>query len=235
MINLLILLLEVFLIFSTSQYIFKAFFIISYLTFKSKKVAIGLLSFFFLPGVIIHELSHLFSAEILRVKTHGIEFFPELQDGQLKMGSVQVEQSDFFRQFLIGVAPFISGMTIIIALFYFISPYISVQNLLSSYLSVILSVCFLYIIFVITNTMFSSKKDMEGALELTVVFIILVVICFIAGIHLDKLLASFLQIQNIQNMVNASLLFLLVPLGLNLLSALIASVVLSRKGIRILK
>lgn len=233
MVNLFVLILEAIIIFLTSQYIFKAFFLLLLVTFKSKSVAISIISFFFLPGVIIHELSHLLTAEVLRVKTHGIEFFPELHSGHLKMGSVLVENSDFFRQFLIGIAPFLSGVSLLIAVFFFVSPFISLGNIFSSVNSFLLSVGFLYVVFVITNTMFSSKKDMEGAIELMVLMLVFLVMCFILQLHVERYIFTFFENEDVKNLLEKIIFFFCIPLSLNLLSAIFASVVLRRKGIYI--
>ncbi len=233
MLNLLALTLEILIIFLTSQYIFKSFFLLLLLMFRNKSISVSVLSFFFLPGVIVHELSHLLTAEVLRVKTHGIEFFPELHGGSLKMGSVLVEDSDLFRQFLIGIAPFISGLSILFALFFFISPYISLEHIFSSVSSFLLSVVFLYAVFIITNTMFSSKKDMDGAVELIFITIVIFVMCFILKLHVENYIIIFFEREEIKKMLEKIIFFLCIPLSLNILSAILASVMLKRKGIQI--
>src|ERR1700681_939898 len=70
---------------------------------------IFLISFIFLPGIIIHELSHLLVASILFVKTGEIEFMPQVQDEGLKLGSVSIAKTDPIRRFIIGVSPIILG------------------------------------------------------------------------------------------------------------------------------
>src|SRR5437588_102405 len=77
---------------------------------RSKKITIYLISLFFLPGVIVHELGHWLMANVLFVKTGEIEFMPQIHGEHLKLGSVEVAQTDPIRRFFIGVAPIIIGL-----------------------------------------------------------------------------------------------------------------------------
>lgn len=91
---------------------------ISLLVFGSTSPGIKFYSLIFLPGTIIHELSHWIVAEILRVRTGQITIFPDVEEeGETRrLGSVATERSDPFRAFLIGLAPFISGTLILVIL-----------------------------------------------------------------------------------------------------------------------
>ena len=122
--------------------------------FRSQSGAIYTLSFLFLPGVVLHELSHLFAANILFVPTGEVEFFPEIHGNSVKMGSVAVARTDPLRRFLIGVAPILGGFGgMFLAAGY-------LQGGVFLWKDVLLT----YVLFQIGNTMFASKKDMEGAL-----------------------------------------------------------------------
>jgi hypothetical protein len=92
----------------------------SLLIFGSTRPGIVFYSLVFLPGTIIHELSHWIVAEILQVRTGAITIFPDLEgegegDNQ-RLGSVATARSDPFRGFLIGLAPFMSGLAILAVL-----------------------------------------------------------------------------------------------------------------------
>lgn len=90
----------------------------SLLVFGTTKPGVILYSIFFLPGTIIHELSHWIVAEILQVRTGEITIFPDLDDlGETRrLGSVATEKTDPVRGFLIGVAPFVTGLAILMIL-----------------------------------------------------------------------------------------------------------------------
>lgn len=138
------------------------------------KPGIYLYSFIFLPGVIIHELSHLFFATFLGVPTGKIEIFPTIEPGnpEIKLGYVQIAKTDFLRRSLIGAAPTIVGIVAIYAIAdinfsYLLSP----TNNLFEYFSTALpklfpltltNSIFLYMIFVIASTMFTSRQDRDA-------------------------------------------------------------------------
>ena len=90
----------------------------SLLLFSTTSPGIFLYSILVLPGTIIHELSHWIVAEVLGVRTGQISIFPDLETGAStrRLGSVATAKSDPFRAFLIGIAPFISGLAILAVL-----------------------------------------------------------------------------------------------------------------------
>lgn len=125
---------------------------------SSKRMTISSLAFIFLPGTIIHEFAHAAIAQGLGVYVGEIEFTPKFEEGGIKLGSVQVAESDPFRRFLIGIAPLIVGFILIFLTFAIFNKF----NFSGLWPQVLL----FYILFQIGNTMFSSKRDLEGALEL---------------------------------------------------------------------
>jgi hypothetical protein len=67
-------------------------------------------SLIFLPGVFLHELSHLLMAKLLGVRTGHFSLIPQpLPDGRLQLGYVEAAHSDILRDSLVGAAPLISG------------------------------------------------------------------------------------------------------------------------------
>ena len=73
-------------------------------------IALGIFSILFLPGVFLHELSHLVIAKLLGVRTGRFSLLPRvLPDGKLQMGYVETSRADIFRSALIGTAPLITG------------------------------------------------------------------------------------------------------------------------------
>lgn len=128
----------------------------SLLVFGSTKPGVVIYSLFVLPGTIIHELSHWIVAELLLVKTGEITIFPnwdESKGGRGRLGSVEAQRSDPFRGFLIGLAPFISGLGILIILGQLFSSYWD-TNLPWWQLALIV-----YGIMVMGNSMMTSQED----------------------------------------------------------------------------
>src|ERR1035437_2432032 len=78
----------------------------------SKFMSINFLSFLFLPGIIVHELSHILVAAILFVPVGSMEFAPKRHGNAVKLGSVEIAKTDPIRRSIIGCAPFFMGLLI---------------------------------------------------------------------------------------------------------------------------
>jgi hypothetical protein len=77
---------------------------------RQPEVSMALFSIIFLPGVLLHELSHFLMAHLLGVRTGRFSIFPKkLPNGQLQLGYVETATTDFIRDALIGAAPLIAG------------------------------------------------------------------------------------------------------------------------------
>lgn len=200
---------ELILLFILSQSLTKALSAWFYHIFKHHNIVIHLLSVLFLPGVILHELSHLLMASMLFVPTGEIEFLPEIRGDEVKMGSVSIAQTDPFRRFLIGVAPLLGGLGILFLLFLFFLPTLTFV----SWQAVVL----LYAVFEISNTMFSSRKDMEGALGLLV--FLAVIIGILVAVHVDILgiFSSWIAIPLVESLFVSMSWCLAIALGLDLI------------------
>lgn len=88
----------------------------SVLWLLSRHVEIAALLFFvlFLPGILVHEISHYLCARLLGVKTGRLSLFPKpLPNGKLRLGFVETAPTDLIRDVLIGTAPLLVGMTLI--------------------------------------------------------------------------------------------------------------------------
>ncbi|MBP9669957.1 hypothetical protein KBD75_01000 [Candidatus Woesebacteria bacterium] len=141
---------------------------ISLLLFSSTKPGIGLYSLVFLPGTIIHELSHWIVAEILQVRTGEISIFPDEDhgDSNQRLGSVATESTDPFRGFLIGLAPFVSGLLILVVLGQLLSRGWDIY----AWWQLILIV---YGIIVVGNSMMISSSDRKSWPFIVIFFILI--------------------------------------------------------------
>ncbi len=71
----------------------------------------GIFALLFFPGVFLHEASHYVMARLLKVKTGRFSLLPQaLDDGRLRLGYVEMAESDPIRATLIGAAPLFSGL-----------------------------------------------------------------------------------------------------------------------------
>lgn len=133
-------------------------------------ITIGIFSFLFLPGVLLHELSHFFAAKILRVKTGRFSVIPKvLPNGKVQLGYVEVAATDFVRDSVVGVAPLISGMGVIllVAQYIFGLPILATEQLGPRLLPQLWGSVFqvpdawlwIYLVFAVSTTMMPSESD----------------------------------------------------------------------------
>ncbi|HEX8932383.1 MAG TPA: hypothetical protein VF810_04465 [Patescibacteria group bacterium] len=202
---------ELLLLFLFSRMVTRKLSSIIYQVSKSQKLTIYFMAFLFFPGTILHELAHLIMAGILFVPVGQIDLWPKLEEDGIKLGSVAIAETDIFRRFVVGAAPFLFGVALLLAILYFgVS-----NNLLSNQIFIIIM---LYLTFEIGNTMFSSKKDMEGALELFGGILFVLLVFYFLGVRIPSFNPQLiLENKTVVQIVKQGSIFLLVPLGVDLL------------------
>jgi hypothetical protein len=182
---------------------------------KSKKAATYIYTFLFLPGIIFHELSHFLAALFLLVPVGKISLGPVFDEDEkgnlkeIKLGSVAIGKAGLIRGTLIGFAPFIFGVSIILSLIW----YVNSHDLLNNWTVVLIAI---YIIFEIGNTMFLSRSDVKTAIELVLVITIFYIILYLFGVRINFDAQNILP-QTIINFLKTANKFLLVPLGVDFL------------------
>lgn len=161
---------------------------------RDPRLTMGLFSMLFLPGVLLHELSHFLMAKILFVRTGRFSIFPRaLPDGRLQLGYVETARSDVVRDSLVGAAPLVIG-TLFVA-------YVAVYHL---QLRVLWDVfrngqldlfwmgvralpqakdfyLWFYLAFAVSSTMMPSQSDRHAWLELLISIGVLLAIALLAG------------------------------------------------------
>ncbi len=241
---------ELFILFFLSRFLTKSLSRVLYAVTRSRKVTVYLLAIIFLPGTIIHELAHFLSAEMMLVPTGDIDIFPEIglpsdvrrndpvisrgleiiEEKSIRLGSIQVGQTDMVRRFLIGVAPVVVGLGLIFGVLWVMQ-----EHLLGS-LSFWQQTLAFYTVFVISNNMFSSKKDMEGAAAFLVAIfavsaLVLGVLYFTGNLDFGFIFRK-LEASELVNFFQKVDQFLVVPLGLDVAILGLATVLtgISRKA-----
>lgn len=116
-----------------------------------KNLIYSIISLLYLPGTILHEFSHFFAATIMFLKVREIRIFPEFEKNYIKLGRVIYEKKDFFRGFLVGIAPIFGALIFFYLIFNF--QLFHSNNWLTN-------IFLMYLIFSISSTMFSSKQDL---------------------------------------------------------------------------
>lgn len=188
---------ELFFLYLLSRALTQGIYRLVYLLTTNHHAGIIILSLLFFPGTVVHELSHWIIAEILRVRTGAITLHPIIEKGGVRLGSVALERTDPVRRLIVGLAPVLVGVILVVAItnLYLANGHLGalfsvghlggVQGRLPwppsqeswvwfpSVLINPLTYLYLYVLFSIGNTMFSSKKDLEGFIVVgTVVSII---------------------------------------------------------------
>ncbi len=229
MLYLFIILFEFILLFFLSKSFTRSLSRLLFVLTKSQDAVIHMIAFLFLPGIIIHELSHLFSASLLFVPVGEIEFYPKIIGDRVKLGSVQVGRTDPLRRAIIGFAPVLVGAIILCSLLWIITTSQTFFSL-PSWLS--WAILF-YSVFELSSTMFSSRKDAEGAIELLITLLILGIGYFFASakLGLPPLSFSFLDgllVGQIGDGLKRLNMLLLIPLGLDLVLIFLANTLARR-------
>jgi hypothetical protein len=181
----------------------------------SRTVAITILTIILFPGTVIHELSHLFTAEILGVHTGKLTLAPEsIEQDEIQSGSVQVASSDPFRRTLIGIAPTITGVVSLSVL----SWYLSRIDISTTIYQLLLGAGLLYLILTIASTMFTSKEDVNGVLPVAITLGLLFVALYISGVRI--VLPIHIQTA-ITTIIQTLAQYLAIAVGINLMGILV--------------
>lgn len=178
---------------------------------RSPEFSITFFSIIFLPGVLLHELSHYLMAVILGVPAARFSLIPQmLPEGRLQLGYVETEKTDIIRDSLIGAAPLIAGGTFV--------AYLSITRLQLLPLWAVLRngqldlfwlgitllpqvkdfPLWFYLIFTISSTMLPSQSDRHAWLPLGMTVLVLFAVAVVAG-------AGPWMLTNITPLLNAFL------------------------------
>jgi hypothetical protein len=162
---------------------------------------------------------------VLGVHVGHIELVPKIDSDRVTLGSVQIAHSDPIRRFLIGVAPFFWGTGIILGVLF----YASTQHVFHNY---ILDALICYVLFEIGNTMFASKKDMEGTIEVVGASCVVILFLYLLGVKITFLNPGiFLKQPFVVTIMTNGTRDLLVPLVLDICLILIFRPLKKKKNV----
>lgn len=188
---------------------------------QNEKFTFSLVAILYLPGTIIHEMSHFFAALILFLRVRDVCIFPSVQKNYIKLGSVTYERKDFIRGFLVGIAPLGGGMLVLysIGFFHFFPSHYFFLNVL-----------FIYIIFAVSSTMFSSSQDLVDFLYMIPLFVIAAGFVYIFHIDIARVAENRLFVSQILPLIKTINIYLLFSLIINIVAIIFLTV-----SIRVLK
>ncbi len=174
--------------------------------FRHDKIVYSLIAFIFFPGTVIHELSHFVMAIILFLKVRDIHVFPEWDGNYLKLGRVYYEKKDVLRSILVGIAPVIIGVGLLWWLY-------SLQIFQSE--NVILKIAVVYLLFIVTTTMFSSKQDLIDVVYLIPIGIVSAGIVYVFQVDIVSLVQWNVLLEATSGFVYALNSYLLISLAIH--------------------
>lgn len=208
-----IILIELTILYFLSRSLTQRLYILFLLLFHSQSVAMSLTTLLLFPGTVIHELSHLFTAEILGVRTGKLTLAPEAirEKREIEAGSVAIAQTGPFRKAAIGLAPLVWGLS-----GYSVISYYFYQQLNSR---TVIAVLLVYLLFAVSNSMFPSDKDTQGIAGVGVAIGFLLLVAYFVGFRLSlsvqalevvtRILAVLMQNTTLVIALNLSLLVII--------------------------
>lgn len=189
--NGIVLLSELVILFFLSRLLIQKLYAFFLLVFRVRSVAISSITLLLFPGTVIHELSHLFTAEILGVRTGKLSFAPvDIRDQNIKTGSVAIAQTGPFRRAAIGLAPVFAGLLTLAALSWWLPTLWQLtlldtqSGVLFSSLSLYSLLFTLYSLFAVSNSMFSSREDLKGFWPLAIALSLFVGAAYAIGLRI---------------------------------------------------
>lgn len=202
---------------------------LSILIFGSNLVGKWIYTIIFLPGTILHELSHWLMAELLGVGTGEITILPDFDDklegDREKLGSVQTAKTGPLRSFLIGAAPFITGLSVL-----FVLGSLLLQGgwFLWQYALIF------YGIIVVGSSMLLSREDRRSWPFIAILVTILVVIYYALPIKIPEhfIVATTSLVVKLNQVLFVTVFTILVIIGISYTLRRIIEKLLGKKVIR---
>lgn len=187
-------------LFFLSRQIQKKIYTLFLLITRNKKASVAFLATILLPGTIIHELSHFFIATILRIPTGKISLTPTVEeDGEVHAGKLTLDDTDPFRMSIVGISPILIGLFLIYLIGQFFinsnSQQLTINNLFN--LPPFLLFVIYYLLFVISITMFSSKKDLEKLVIAGPIIILIIISLYLVGFRFNLTKELFTKLDSI--------------------------------------
>ena len=163
------------------------------------KAFITLWSAVFLPGTILHEVSHFLVALALGVRTGKVEVLPEFiedtgsDNNKVHLGYVQVAKMNPLQGFFVGFAPLITGSGVLVWLSTLIPTYYDDKNYW-------LLALVIYIFFAVANSFFPSWQDIKQTLVFVFIVVIFLIAFFLFGFKVSLTIPS--SVINIINVLS---------------------------------
>lgn len=198
---------QIFLLYFISRLVINDLFHVLRLFIRKERIVFTIVTMLFLPGTIIHELSHFIVAISLMLRVREVSIFPKFEENYIRLGSVVYEKKDYIRGILVGIAPIFAGLFF----FWFIGHF----NLFN-YGGTLLEAVLVYLIFVVSSTMFSSKQDLVDLVFIIPFIILIIGVIYIFNINLELIFKNQYLLNGILSFVGAVNRYLLFTILANI-------------------
>jgi hypothetical protein len=147
----------------------------------------------FLPGIVVHELSHWLTALLLGVSRGKIKIWPERARGGMRLGSVTIKSVDPLRNSLVGLAPLLGGSLVVLLVGDWIlglgevgkiilaGRWEALGPLVMDYLHIPDFWLWLYLVFAVATSMMPSESDREPWPPVVIFLALVVLAVLISG------------------------------------------------------
>ena len=142
------------------------------------------------PGIVLHELAHVLVALMLRVRVLQVNLFRLRRKGDPRQGEVVVVRADPLRMSLIGAAPLLLGIPVVLTLLRIVDvPALGLSMASLDALRPIvrdpLRLLGLYALWAIANAMFPSAADRAAWRIIAIVAAVAAVVLLMSGQSID--------------------------------------------------
>lgn len=164
---------------------------------RNGRMSMSVTTLFLFPGTIVHELAHLFTAEILGVHTGKLSLAPDdireyetesergtRQGFSMAAGSVMVAKTDPIRRTLIGIAPLVVGLPTLTIISYYALPYVMTildrltKGSIPGIAETSVMIGSLWAIIAVSASIFPSPEDMHGVWPVIITLVLFTVPLF---------------------------------------------------------
>jgi len=166
---------------------------VGWLLFRDERAVFLVTFVVFLPGIVVHELSHWAMAWLLGMRPHQLSLWPKVRGKRVEMGSVRVRSGGTLRDSLTGLAPLLVGTLILLLISYQIFDAASLQqawargglsggwDLFWSSFRVPNAWLWAYFVFAVSNSMLPSPSDRQPLLSLLLYASIVGIFFYLVG------------------------------------------------------
>ena len=198
-------------LYAVSQYMVNELFHFLHLFIRRRDVIFSTIAVIFLPGTILHELSHYLAATVLRLQVGEVHIMPAWKENNLQLGRVTYRKADVVRSITVGVAPFFG------ALFFFW--FVGAFHLFPS-TNIVLTLFFGYLLFSVSANMFSSKQDLVDLIYIIPICVVAGAVFYITNVRINVSVPD-VWLQNITNLLQTINIYITISIAINIIMILV--------------